>query len=133
MGFICIFFSFDCPQVRSIYFPPIPLPSLPCFPGQTVPKNLNTPYSSSSYSASIVDKNYHYQKTIQKRPRNMMPQRANLHIALTFLQFCYAGNHIFLRIALDGGVSKLIFPVYRNITALVLLAPLAYFSEKYAV
>ncbi|KAL5181332.1 Protein RTE1-HOMOLOG [Glycine soja] len=33
------------------------------------------------------------------------------------------GNHIFLRIALDTGVSKLIFPVYRNITALVLLAP----------
>ncbi|KHN41935.1 Auxin-induced protein 5NG4 [Glycine soja] len=60
----------------------------------------------------------------------MMPQRANLHIALTFLQFCYAGNHIFLRIALDTGVSKLIFPVHRNITALVLLGPLAYFSEK---
>ncbi|TKY70435.1 WALLS ARE THIN protein 1 [Spatholobus suberectus] len=60
----------------------------------------------------------------------MMPERANLHIALTFLQFCYAGNHIFLRIALDTGVSKLIFPVYRNITALVLLGPLAYFSEK---
>ncbi|ESW30602.1 hypothetical protein PHAVU_002G166900 [Phaseolus vulgaris] len=60
----------------------------------------------------------------------MMPQRANLHIALTFLQLCYAGNHIFLRIALDTGVSKLIFPVYRNITALVLLGPLAYFSEK---
>ncbi|KOM45192.1 hypothetical protein LR48_Vigan06g049800 [Vigna angularis] len=60
----------------------------------------------------------------------MLPERANLHIALTFLQFCYAGNHIFLRIALDTGVSKLIFPVFRNITALVLLGPLAYFSEK---
>lgn len=60
----------------------------------------------------------------------MVPERANLHIALTFLQFCYAGNHIFLRIALDSGVSKLIFPVYRNITALLLLGPLAYFSEK---
>ncbi|XP_020217872.1 protein WALLS ARE THIN 1 isoform X1 [Cajanus cajan] len=60
----------------------------------------------------------------------MMPQRVNLHIALTFLQLCYAGNHIFVRIALDTGVSKLIFPVYRNITALILLAPLSYFSEK---
>ncbi|MED6172775.1 hypothetical protein PIB30_053058 [Stylosanthes scabra] len=28
------------------------------------------------------------------------------------------------------GMSKLIFPVYRNVTALILLAPLAYFSEK---
>lgn len=63
----------------------------------------------------------------------MMPERANLHIALTFLQFCYAGNHIFVSIALDTGVSKLIFALYRNIIALVLLGPLAYFSEKYAV
>ncbi|XP_027361572.1 protein WALLS ARE THIN 1-like isoform X2 [Abrus precatorius] len=60
----------------------------------------------------------------------MVPERAKLHLALTFLQFCYAGNHIFLRIALDTGVSKLIFPVYRNITALVLLGPVAFFSEK---
>ncbi|XP_057449338.1 protein WALLS ARE THIN 1-like isoform X2 [Lotus japonicus] len=60
----------------------------------------------------------------------MVAERAKLHLALTFLQFCYAGNHIFVRIALDSGVSKLVFPVYRNITALLLLGPLAYFSEK---
>lgn len=61
----------------------------------------------------------------------MVSERAKLHIALTFLQFCHAGNHIFLRIALNTGVSKLVFPVYRNITAFILLAPLAYFTEKY--
>ncbi|KAL1354880.1 hypothetical protein HN51_006933 [Arachis hypogaea] len=61
---------------------------------------------------------------------NMVPERARLHLALTFLQFCHAGHHIIVRIALNMGLSKLIFPVYRNITALVLLAPLAYFSEK---
>ncbi|XP_004512084.1 protein WALLS ARE THIN 1-like [Cicer arietinum] len=60
----------------------------------------------------------------------MVAERAKLHIALTFLQFCHAGNHIFLRIALNTGVSKLVFPVYRNITAFILLAPLAYFTEK---
>lgn len=60
----------------------------------------------------------------------MVPERAKLHIALTFLQFCHAGNHIFLRIALNTGVSKLVLPVYRNITALVLLGPLAYFLDK---
>ncbi|KAI4327671.1 hypothetical protein L6164_020101 [Bauhinia variegata] len=60
----------------------------------------------------------------------MVPERAQLHIAMTFSQFCHAGNHVFLRIALNLGVSKLVFPVYRNITALLLLAPLAYFSEK---
>ncbi|WJX55628.1 hypothetical protein P8452_41378 [Trifolium repens] len=60
----------------------------------------------------------------------MVDERAKLHIALTFLQFCHAGNHIFLRLALNTGVSKLVFPVYRNITAFILLAPLAYFTEK---
>ncbi|CAL0331888.1 unnamed protein product [Lupinus luteus] len=60
----------------------------------------------------------------------VVPERAKLHIALTFLQFCHAGNHIFLRIALNTGISKFVLPVYRNITALVLLGPLAYFSEK---
>lgn len=60
----------------------------------------------------------------------MVSERVKLHIALTFLQFCHAGNHIFLRIALNTGVSKLVFPVYRNITAFILLAPLAYFTEK---
>ncbi|CAK8562311.1 unnamed protein product [Lathyrus sativus] len=60
----------------------------------------------------------------------MMSERAKLHTALTFLQFCHAGNHIFLRIALNTGVSKLVFPVYRNITAFILLALLAYFTEE---
>lgn len=63
----------------------------------------------------------------------MIPERAKLHIILSFLQFCHAGNHVFLRIALNMSVSKLVFPVYRNTVALLLLGPLAYFSEKYAV
>ncbi|KAK4262120.1 hypothetical protein QN277_027718 [Acacia crassicarpa] len=60
----------------------------------------------------------------------MVPERAKLHIVLTLLQLCNAGNHIILRLALDTGVSKLVFPVYRNIIALILLGPLAFFSEK---
>ncbi|XP_054825015.1 protein WALLS ARE THIN 1-like [Prosopis cineraria] len=60
----------------------------------------------------------------------MVLERAKLHIILTFLQFCHAGNHFFLRLALNMGVSKLVLPVYRNIIALILLGPLAYFSEK---
>ncbi|KAE9606673.1 putative EamA domain-containing protein [Lupinus albus] len=60
----------------------------------------------------------------------MLPERTKLHIALTFLQFCHAGNHIFLRIALNTGISKFVLPVYRNITALALLGPIAYFSDK---
>lgn len=60
----------------------------------------------------------------------MVPERAKLHIAMTLWQFGYAGNHIIMRSALNMGVSKLVFPLYRNIVALFVLAPFAYFSEK---
>ncbi|KAK9284902.1 hypothetical protein L1049_024083 [Liquidambar formosana] len=59
-----------------------------------------------------------------------VPERAVVHIAMTALQFGYAGNHVILRAALNMGISKLVFPIYRNIIALVLLVPFAYFLEK---
>jgi drug/metabolite transporter (DMT)-like permease len=46
------------------------------------------------------------------------------------LQFGYAGFHVVSRLALNMGVSKLVFPVYRNLIALCLLAPSAYFLER---
>jgi hypothetical protein len=52
-----------------------------------------------------------------------------LTVVMTAWQFGYAGNHIILRTALNMGVSKLVFPLYRNIVALLLLAPSAYFLE----
>lgn len=58
---------------------------------------------------------------------------AKLHIAMTIFQFGYAGNHVIMRAALNMGVSKLVFPIYRNIIALVLLVPFAYFIERYVV
>ncbi|KAG1334837.1 WAT1-related protein [Cocos nucifera] len=61
---------------------------------------------------------------------SQVSEKAKLLVALLALQFCYAGFHIVSRAALDMGVSKIVFPVYRNIIALVLLAPFAYFLEK---
>uniref|UniRef100_A0A0D9VBA3 WAT1-related protein n=1 Tax=Leersia perrieri TaxID=77586 RepID=A0A0D9VBA3_9ORYZ len=55
---------------------------------------------------------------------------ARLHVAMLTLQLGYAGFHVVSRLALDMGVSKLVFPVYRNLIALFLLAPFAYFLEK---
>ncbi|KAJ7957812.1 WAT1-related protein [Quillaja saponaria] len=46
------------------------------------------------------------------------------------LQFGYAGYHVVSRAALNMGISKLLFPIYRNIIALLLLLPFAYFLEK---
>ncbi|KAJ0040068.1 hypothetical protein Pint_28364 [Pistacia integerrima] len=60
----------------------------------------------------------------------MVPERARLHIAMTVFQFGYAGNHVIMRGALNLGVSKLVFPLYRNIIALIVLLPFAYFLEK---
>ncbi|KAH7566333.1 hypothetical protein JRO89_XS08G0139500 [Xanthoceras sorbifolium] len=58
-------------------------------------------------------------------PATKVPERAKLHIAMMIFQFGYAGNHVVMRAALNMGVSKLVFPLYRNIVALIALAPFA--------
>lgn len=60
-----------------------------------------------------------------------VPERVQLHVAMLALQFGYAGFHVVSRAALNMGISKVVFPVYRNIIALILLVPFAYFLEKY--
>ncbi|XP_065847901.1 protein WALLS ARE THIN 1 [Euphorbia lathyris] len=59
-----------------------------------------------------------------------VPEKFQLHLAMLALQFGYAGFHVVSRAALNMGISKLVFPVYRNIIALLLLLPFAYFLEK---
>ncbi|KAL1351676.1 hypothetical protein HN51_015567 [Arachis hypogaea] len=65
-----------------------------------------------------------------KRMWCSVPEKFQLHGAMLALQFGYAGFHVVSRAALNMGVSKLVFPVYRNIIALLLLLPFAYFLEK---
>ncbi|KAJ4965531.1 hypothetical protein NE237_017380 [Protea cynaroides] len=60
----------------------------------------------------------------------LVPERAKLHLAMLALQFGYAGFHVVSRAALNMGISKIVFAVYRNIIALLLLIPFAYFLEK---
>ncbi|XP_026454470.1 protein WALLS ARE THIN 1-like [Papaver somniferum] len=64
-----------------------------------------------------------------KRSCNV-PEKTKLHMAMLALQFGYAGFHVVSRFALNMGISKIVFPVYRNIIALILLVPFAYFLEK---
>nr|WET60591.1 WAT2-1 [Panax ginseng] len=59
-----------------------------------------------------------------------IPEKFQLHMAMLALQFGYAGFHVVSRAALNMGISKIVFPVYRNILALLLLLPFAYFLEK---
>ncbi|KAE8679857.1 Auxin-induced protein 5NG4 [Hibiscus syriacus] len=58
------------------------------------------------------------------------PRKASATYGDAGLQFGYAGFHVVSRAALNMGVSKLVFPVYRNIIALLLLLPFAFFLEK---
>ncbi|AES76571.1 putative EamA domain-containing protein [Medicago truncatula] len=61
---------------------------------------------------------------------SIMTEKVKLLVALLALQFCFAGFHIVSRLALNMGVSKVVYPIYRNLIALLLLSPLAYFLEK---
>ncbi|XP_051149993.1 protein WALLS ARE THIN 1-like isoform X2 [Andrographis paniculata] len=65
-----------------------------------------------------------------RRGCSMIPERFQLHLSMVGLQFGYAGFHVVSRTALNMGISKIVFPVYRNILALILLLPFAYFMEK---
>nr|XP_043614617.1 WAT1-related protein At3g18200 [Erigeron canadensis] len=56
--------------------------------------------------------------------------RMKLLIGVLVLQLCFAGFHIVSRVALNIGVSTVVYPIYRNLLALILLAPFAYFYER---
>jgi hypothetical protein len=51
--------------------------------------------------------------------------------ALTLVQLGYAGYFLLCKAALSNGANRLVFAVYRDIIALLILGPLAYFSERY--
>ncbi|KAF3328987.1 WAT1-related protein [Carex littledalei] len=59
-----------------------------------------------------------------------MREKVKLLVGVIALQLCMAGFHIVSRAALNIGISQLVFIVYRNCIALLLLAPCAYFLEK---
>ncbi|KAI4366344.1 hypothetical protein MLD38_022231 [Melastoma candidum] len=68
--------------------------------------------------------------SVTRRMWCSVPERLQLHLAMLALQFGYAGFHVVSRAALNMGISKIVFIVYRNIIALLLLLPFAYFLEK---
>lgn len=52
-------------------------------------------------------------------------------IAMVALQFLYAGVALFTRVALVQGLSPRVFVVYRQGTAALIMAPIAYISTRY--
>ena len=62
---------------------------------------------------------------------SIVTKKVKLLVALLALPFCHAGFHIVSRLELNIGVSKVVYPVYRNLIALILLSPFAYLLENW--
>jgi hypothetical protein len=59
-------------------------------------------------------------------------EKSTPYIAMISLQFGYAGMSIISKVSLNRGMSHFVLVVYRQAVATVILAPFAFFLERYS-
>ncbi|KAG2408968.1 WAT1-related protein [Vigna angularis] len=53
------------------------------------------------------------------------------HTSLVMVQVLSGGYHVISKLALDVGINQIVYCVFRDLIAFLILAPIAYIHERY--